>query len=205
MATQMTIGKKLFGSFAASIALTLIVGGTSLWLISSLGASLKKTVNSTARKQLLAADIDMGESDMLAAERGILLRAMMKDAVLVARYNQDFQSATTRMKSDIDEMRPLIETEAGHQVINAIQSDLEANLRLHQEFLEFVNAGKDTEAAAFMRDKIIPSLEQLSKNAGQEKQLSAELMTKALKETSENVTLGNWVTVIMLVFSLCAA
>ena len=56
MASQMTIVKKLVGSFGASIALTLVVGGTSLWLISDLGASLKKTVNSTAHKQLLAAE-----------------------------------------------------------------------------------------------------------------------------------------------------
>src|SRR3569832_1172411 len=121
MASQMTFGKKLFGSFGACFALTLVVGGTSLWLICDLGASLKKTVNSTARKQVLAADIDTAESDMLAAERGILLRALTKETALVARYNQDFQNASSRMKKDIDEMRPLIETESGHQVINAIQ------------------------------------------------------------------------------------
>ena len=204
MASQMTIGKKLFGSFGACVALTLIVGGTSLWLISDLGASLKKTVNSTARKQLLAADIDMGESDLLAAERGILLRAMTKEAALVAHYNQDFQNAASTMKKDIDEMRPLIETERGHQVINAIQSDLETAERLHQEYFQLVNAGKDIEAAAFLKDKIIPALEELSKQAVQEKQLTSELMAKALQETSEQVTLGNWMTGIMLLFSLIA-
>jgi len=94
MASQMTIGKKLFVSFGAALALTLVLGGTSMWLISSLGASLNKTTNVEARKQALATEIDMGESDMLAAERGILLRAMLKDSALVAQYNQDFQKAT---------------------------------------------------------------------------------------------------------------
>jgi methyl-accepting chemotaxis protein len=204
MASQMTIGKKLFGSFGASIALTLVVGVTSLWLISSLGASLKKTVNSTARKQLLSADIDMGESDLLAAERGILLRAMTKESALVARYNQDFQNAAARMKADLDEMRPLIETTSGHQVINAIQADLENANRLHQEYFQLVNTGRDIEAAAFLKDKMIPSLEELSKQAVQEKQLAAELMATALKDTSQQVTLGNWVTVFMLLLSLVA-
>jgi methyl-accepting chemotaxis protein len=204
MASQMTIGKKLFGSFGAAIALTLVVGGTSLWLISNLGASLKKTVSVSARKQLLAANIDMGESDMLAAERGILLRAMMKDASMVAQYSQDYQTAVSGMRAHLQEITPLIETEDGRKVVAAIESDLDTTTRLHQEFLQFVTAGKDTEAAAFMKEKIIPNLESLSKQAGNEKQLIAEQMATALKDTSEKVTLGNWVTVIMLLFSLAA-
>jgi hypothetical protein len=52
MASQMTIGKKLFGSFGACLVLTLVVGGTSLWLISSLGNSLNKLAHVTARKPL---------------------------------------------------------------------------------------------------------------------------------------------------------
>ncbi|WP_109487406.1 methyl-accepting chemotaxis protein [Occallatibacter savannae] len=204
MASQMTIGKKLFGSFGACVALTLVVGGTSLWLISNLGASLKKTVNATARKQLLASDIDTRESDMLAAERGILLRAMMKDTALVAKYSGDYQTATSKLRADLDEMRPLIETASGHQVVNAIQSDLETSMRLHQEFLGLVNAGKDVEAAAFMKDKTIPSLDELSKQAAEEKQLAADLMTTALKDASDRVTLGNWTTIVMLLLSFAA-
>jgi CHASE3 domain sensor protein len=120
MGSQMTIGKKLFSCFAASLALTLVVGGTSLWLISSLGASLKRTANVIARKQLLAAEIDTRESDMLAAERGILLRGMMKDSALVAQYNQDFTVAAEKMKGSLEQMRPLIETEEGHRILSAI-------------------------------------------------------------------------------------
>jgi len=204
MASQMTIGKKLFGSFGASIALTLVVGGTSLWLISSLGTSLKKTVNVTARKQLLAANIDMGESDMLAAERGILLRAMLKDPSMVAQYSQDYQGAVSEMKGRLQEMTPLIESEDGRKVIAGIQSDLDTATRFHQEFLQLATSGKEAEAAAFMKEKVIPNLESLSKQAATEKQLTAELMATALKETSEKVTLGNWVTVVMLLLSLTA-
>ena len=204
MASQMTIGKKLFGSFGASIALTLVVGVTSLWLISSLGKSSIKLAHATARKQVLAAEIDAAQSDMLAAERGILLRAMMKDSALVAQYSQDFQSDVSEMKGYLQEMTPLIETEEGRKVIVAIQSDLDTSTRLHQEFIQLVSAGKDTEAAAFQREKLIPNLDSLAKQAETEKQLAAELMATALKETSGEVTLGNWVTISMLLFSLIA-
>jgi methyl-accepting chemotaxis protein len=202
MASQMTIGKKLFGSFGASLLLTLIVGGTSMWLISNLGASLNKLANLTARKQLLAAEIDTNESDMLAAERGILLRALTKEPALIAQYNQDFQSTTSLMKTNLDALTPLIETEGGRKVISEIDNNLNVAKSLHQEFFQLVTAGKDAEAAVLLKDKVIPNLDALSEQSGKEKQLAAELMTASVKEASTRVTLGNWVTIIMLLFSL---
>ena len=204
MASQMTIGKKLFGSFGACIALILVVGGMSIWLIGSLGKSVTRLADVTARKQFLASEIDMGESDMLAAERGILIRAMMKDTALVAQYNQDYQNAASAMKSNVDEMRPLIETENGHKILAALQGDLETGMRLHQELMQLVNAGKDVEAAAFMRDKLIPNLDALSQQAKAEKQLASEMMNSAVKDASEKVALGNWITIIMLLLSVGA-
>jgi methyl-accepting chemotaxis protein len=202
MASQMTIGKKLFGSFGASLLLTLIVGGTSIWLISSLGASLTNAVDVDARKQALAAEIDMGESDILAAERGILLRVMLKDPALVAQYNQDFQRVTSSMKTSVDALAPLIETERGRKVLSEIENDLNVAKSLHQEFFQLATAGKDAEAAAFMKAKMIPNLEALSEQAAAEKQLVGELMAASVKEASTRVTLGRWVTIIMLLLSL---
>jgi methyl-accepting chemotaxis protein len=204
MASQMTIGKKLFGSFGACVALTIIVGGTSLWLISSLGASLEKLAHVTARKQFLTSEIDRATSDMMAAQRGILLRSMMKDSAVVAQYSQDYQTAVSEMKGYLQEIAPLLETPNGRKVLAALQSDLETATRLHQEFVQLIGAGKNAEAAAFMRDNTVPNLDSLSKQAATEKQLVAELMTSALKDDSEKVTLGNWVTIVMLLLSLAA-
>ena len=202
MASQMTIGKKLFGSFGACLALTLVVGGTAIWLISSLGASLNKTANLTARKLLLSSEIDTNESDILSAERGILLRTLTKEPALVARYNEDFQGAASSMKTNLDALEPLIETESGRRICSAIQSDLETARRLHQEFYQLASAGKEAEAGSFLKDKVIPNLDALSAQAKEEKRLAAELMAAALKEASAKETLGNWVTIVMLLFSL---
>jgi methyl-accepting chemotaxis protein len=202
MASQMTIGKKLFGSFGASLLLTLIVGGTSMWLISSLGASLNRTANDTAKKQLLAAEIDVAKSDMLAAERGILLRSLTREPALVAQYSQDFQNATSSMKANLDILTPLLETENDRKDAAAIEVDRGTAVQLHQQFLQMAAVGKDTEAAAFLKDKIMPNLDALSKQAAAERQVAGELMAADIKSTSAKVTLGNWITIIMVLFSL---
>jgi len=65
-----------------------------------------------------------------------------------------------------------------------------------------VSSGKDTEAAAFMKEKIIPNLDELSKQAVLEKQLAAELMETALKDNSAKEALGTWTAVTMIIFAL---
>ena len=79
MTSQMTIGKKLILSFGAALALTLMVSALALEGFSSLGADMNRVINVNARKLFLATDINATQSDMLAAERGILARAFMKD------------------------------------------------------------------------------------------------------------------------------
>jgi methyl-accepting chemotaxis protein len=75
-------------------------------------------------------------------------------------------------------------------------------LRFHHEFFQLVSSGKDTEAAAFMKEKIIPNLDELSKQAVLEKQLAAELMETALKDNSAKEALGTWTAVTMIIFAL---
>ena len=202
MASQVTIGKKLFGSFGALLALTLVVGGTSIWLISSLGSSLNKMANVTARKQFLASEIDGNQNDMLAAERGILLRTLTREPALVAKDNQDFQESAYAMKANLDALNPLIETENGRRTFLKVQSQYENAIRFHQDFYQLVAAGKDVEAAALIKDKINPNMNALSEQAGAEKQLAADLMTAGLKDAASRQALGDWITITMLVLSL---
>ncbi|HXS76223.1 MAG TPA: methyl-accepting chemotaxis protein [Terracidiphilus sp.] len=202
MTSQMTIGKKLFASFGASVALTLVLGGTSLWLISNMGASLSKMANVTARKQFVASEIDMGESDLVSAERGILLRTFTKEPALVAQYNEDFKNASSLLKANFDELAPLLETEEGRRLLATAQSAAQTAQQLHQEFYSMVAAGKESEAGAFLKDKVIPNLEILSQQAIAEKRLSSEHMTEGIKQASAKRTFGSWVAVSMIIFAL---
>ena len=202
MTSQMTIGKKLFGSFGGSLLLTVTVGGTAIWLISNLGSSMDKAVNINAQKQFLAAQSDKHESDMVAAERGILLRTLTKEPALVAKYNQDFLDAAAQMKSNIDAFKPLIENDSERGILGTIETDRDAAIRNHQDFYQLVTAGKDTEAGAFLKDKVIPGLDAISLQTVALKQAEGTMMASAVKVSSGQVSLGHWVTIIMLILSV---
>jgi CHASE3 domain sensor protein len=86
MNSQMTIGRRLFWAFGAALALTLILGFVALQSFSSLDGQVKKIVGTEQRKLYLVGAINTAMSDIVAAERGILLRAYINDYVTVEKY-----------------------------------------------------------------------------------------------------------------------
>jgi len=69
----MTIGKKLIASFAVMLVMTLLLGISSLSAISELSSSLDTAVNATTRKIELIDAVSTARSDMLAAQRGVIM------------------------------------------------------------------------------------------------------------------------------------
>src|ERR1017187_3171246 len=122
MKSQMTIEKQLFLSFGA--ALTLAVSGLAFQGFGTLGGAVEKLIKVNARKQYLAGDMDASMASVIAWERGILLRAYMKDRETMEKYNQGFRETSSRVKKDLDEFVPLVETAEARQMAGEIQSAL---------------------------------------------------------------------------------
>jgi methyl-accepting chemotaxis protein len=201
MGSKMTIGKKLFVSFGASLILTLVVGGTAIWLISSLGNSLDRAVNVTGAKRFLAAKIDTDNSDMMAAERGILLRSFTKEPALAAQCAHDYSDASSQLKSDLEALKPLADTDEERKQIDTTATELGNLDGYHQEFYQLAMSGKLDEGAARLKDKILPALGILSEQAVSMKQLENDQMTVAVKDASGKVSLGHWVTCMLLLLA----
>src|SRR6185437_12200026 len=104
----------------------LIVGGTAIWLIGDLGTSINHLANVSAEKRFLAAQTDGNESDMVAAERGILLHGFTKEPALVSQYNQQYADTSATMKNNCDTFRPLAESAEERNVVDAIETNRQA-------------------------------------------------------------------------------
>jgi methyl-accepting chemotaxis protein len=202
MKSQMTIGKKLFLGFSASLALTLIVGGTAVWTIGKLGVSLDRMVSVNAQKRFLASQINMNVSDVIAAEQGILARAFMKDRATVELYNQQLHGALDQWKKSMEEYIPLIETAEAKNLIEEMQANREAVARLHEDFYRLASTGKVEAAAAEYKDKIMPELKNPKKTALQLTEKQGTEMQVMVHTAEGQVAFGRWVTTGMLVLSL---
>lgn len=202
MASQMTIGKKLFASFGALLLLTVILGSTAVWLIRGLGNSLESVVTVTAQKRTLAAQTDTSESDMLAGSRGTLLRAILKDEAASAKYNQDYLEARALVAKSLQEFKTLPQIEEERKIVSSLERDLQNLDSAYQEFHQLLASGKLDDAAALQKSKQVPALDDIATDMKSLKQIETDGMTSAVKEASGEVSLGQWVTVLMLVISI---
>ena len=202
MASQMTIGKKLFAGFGAALVLTLIVGGTAIWAIGTLGNNMSKMVNVNAQKRFLASRIDVNVSDLIAAERGILLRAFTKEPSIMAQYNQDFQATYALWQKNLDAITPLADTADERKTVAGLETSHEEIGRLHTDYYQLVTAGKLDEAGTLLREKLLPALDANNAAIGQEVQSQGEVMTSVVKSAEGQVTLSRWITISMIILSL---
>ena len=205
MTSQMTIGKKLFLSFGAALVLTAGVGFLALVSIDSLGGVNDKLVKMTAQKRFLASDISTATTAILAAERGILVRAFMKDKATMEQYNQDFQASAARTKKDLDELVTLGETAEDRRAVEEIGSALENIRQGHGDFWSQVGSEHTDAAAETYRTKTNPAIKQAVKIADAFTVQQGGLMVKAAQDSQGIVARSYWMTLVMMAFSLLVA
>ena len=201
----MTIGKKLFLSLGGALVLTLAVSALALQGFGSLGRAVDKLIKVNARKQYLAGDMDTSMALAIAWERGILLRAYMKDSATMERYNQSFHATAARVKKDLAEFVPLIETAEARQSIGEIQSGLETIQQYHEEQWSLAFAGKLEEATAVYKDKLNPAATQVNGVVERLLTQQAALMEKVGQDTEASVARSRWMTILAIALSLLVA
>ena len=188
MQSQISVGKKLFASFGAALALTLGVSFTSLEAIGSLGASIDKLIKVNARKLYLAGEINTVTSDIVAEERGILLRAQMKDPATMEKYNQAFRASTTRLKQRLDEFVPLVETAEARRMIEDIQAACPRIVQEHEEMYRLAVDGKLAAATKIEAETVMPLVMRISDEGDALAQQQNALMTSVASRAVDKVS-----------------
>ena len=107
MLRNMTIGKKLLWGFGSALALTLGLGIIALEGIGKLAEANSETVKRSAQKRFLSSSINAAATSVLAAERGVLLRAYMRDRPTMEQYHQDVQDISARARKLVEEFDAL--------------------------------------------------------------------------------------------------
>ena len=92
MFRNMTIGKKLFSSIGAALAVALIIAGTTIFSLSRVTSNLDQIVNGDAKRQVLANAINLDITEMISTMRALNLRAAMHDQAFVDTYHRQYQS-----------------------------------------------------------------------------------------------------------------
>lgn len=204
MNSTMTIGKKLHLAFGAALSLTLLVSFVSWYSTETLGASIDKITKVNARKLYLSGQVNTATSDMVAEERGILIRSVRKEQSAVEKNNQDFHASSAILKKSLDEYVTLAETESGRQIIADLQSAQSKIAQRHEEFYRLANSGQaDAAFELWESGGYMKLVKDTSDEGDRLAQHESEIMTSTAAKSASLASRSQWSTSILIVLALC--
>src|SRR5471030_318428 len=105
---NLSLGTKLTLSFGASTVMLALMAWIGIHTVGTTSALFTNTVNVTGRKLVLAGQMDGADSDMAAAQRGLVLYTYAKNPEHVAAAKQRFSKSLGKFRQALTEMRPLL-------------------------------------------------------------------------------------------------
>ena len=140
-----TIGKKLTTGTAALVFLTLVLSYTSMESVGTLKQAFDETADKTAKKVAMAGVVNTAKSDMVRAQRAIVLFTYGHDAAEVEKARQEFQANFEKIRSTMEQYAAISSSQTqGH--LKEIQAELTQWLPLYEEINRLCAAGKPDEA-----------------------------------------------------------
>jgi methyl-accepting chemotaxis protein/methyl-accepting chemotaxis protein-1 (serine sensor receptor) len=144
----------------------------------------------------------MAVEEVVAAERGIILRSFMKDRATVDKYNGDFRVSLSRFKKDLSEFRPLIETAEALKLIDAMQIVADSVGGLNDRIYGLAAGDDPTGAAAVYKDEVMPVLLKTLDQSRSLAQGQTGLMSEVAKSTEVQASTDQWIILLAIALSV---
>jgi len=201
----MTIGRKLYLSAGGALLSTMLMGAVALLGINSMGRNVASLSGAETRKLFLAADIDTAMTEFIAWERGIIARGYMNDKPTMEQYNKGFHDTAARLKNDIDEFTPLIESDAGRQLVAEVQTAANDIEQRHEQYWAQCSSFRMEACAASYRDSVNPAAKAGVAVAQREEQHHMKLMAATGQAAQGSVSFIRWLVVSILTIAVLVA
>jgi methyl-accepting chemotaxis protein/methyl-accepting chemotaxis protein-1 (serine sensor receptor) len=202
MATPITIGKKLMLCFSG--AFLLLVGlAYSSWLSNgTMGDALDTALNKTAKKSQLAGQIEASAAYLKASQQSVILYSLLKQPEMAERSKELFATHTARIKKAAAEMKPLLVSASGRQLVTAIESKVNEWQPLWQRILELTAAGRFQEinSVVAQTDSLA---DQLQEACAQSQQNQRSHLAESAKEGAEASSRSRWIAIVLI--GICLA
>lgn len=188
----MTIGKKLFGVFAAMFALVVSVVLTYAASARQSGALL----DTFAMKLDADGQLELATTEMQGAQRGLMLSYAMQDAPSAAQYVKLYETSSRKIDDLLGRLRPLLATETERSAAEQIERNHAAWVPRFAELKRVCESG-DIAAAYRLRNanKAISAKMHGGASALAEEQKSARAAAAAAAHRQSN-RIAVWATLL---------
>jgi len=194
----MTIGRKLAISFAAMLALTLVLGVTSVNSISRLSDLLNGYAGGRAGNAGLAAEIVATGGEMFAAQRGTILFTLAKMPELANTAKQSFRDGAAQIARDLAGMRAATATPEARQMAEDIEAQAAAWMAAFGEIEQQCAAGAGEQAIKVAADRAMPAYQGLVRAAAGLKALEESRLAAESAGASGVETQARWLALLLV-------
>jgi methyl-accepting chemotaxis protein/methyl-accepting chemotaxis protein-1 (serine sensor receptor) len=179
MRLKTTIETKLMGGTIALFALAGVLGYSGLSTAGKFKDEFDNAVAPAVQKLVLADKIGIANSEMISAQRGIILAAFGKDRAEIEKYAQTFQQQGVVIQRAIDEARPLLIKEEGKTLVADISTYLSEWRPHYEEIVQQASAGHVAEANRIRKEITAPIYGKIAVAAVRLQAMQTELVTQS--------------------------
>jgi methyl-accepting chemotaxis protein len=194
----MTIGRKLTLSFGALIAALLLLAGTSLSSIGSLNARFHATADLTARKIVLANQIDTAASDMQAGQRGLIMFTFAKMDQRAEAARKQFRDNAEVVIRSLDEIEPLLILAESKEATARMRAQITQWQSVFPEIERLCAGGDAMGASSLAAEKTLPIYKVIGDDADLLRSLTLKVLN-ADRDAAESQTRTSRLIVIVLI------
>ncbi|MBB5061248.1 methyl-accepting chemotaxis protein/methyl-accepting chemotaxis protein-1 (serine sensor receptor) [Granulicella aggregans] len=197
----MTISKKLYASFGTASAFALILGVTSWLSLTHIGDQIKISASHTHKLEM-AGKVGALTSDMLSVERGMVVRAFLKDDELIEKYNVQFRDDAAERQELLKEYETLTTSDKARQFLREMLGSYEQRLQAHDELYRLAKAGDGVGAAALQKNSLMPMANASQASIKSLDQIASGLVTEIAASNESTVNSSVWLVGILVLIAL---
>jgi methyl-accepting chemotaxis protein/methyl-accepting chemotaxis protein-1 (serine sensor receptor) len=179
------------------MALTLVISAVSVWNVLTLGKMLDNVVQRTARKQAIAAAIQINIAELRSTQRAAILRGVLGNREDGEEHDQQFASDVANVRKELAEVGPMLATQEERRLQTEIGDALPRLGQMHAQMLE-ASRNSPVSQAQILNEQFIPLSTQAEADATLLLQEQAQLMAKDKVRSIEARHSVMWITAFLL-------
>ena len=201
----MNARRKLLYNVSALAVTVVVLGVTGLISVQRLGTQLDEAANLTSRKLILFGTFKGNVLEF----RLVLQKCMYNSAVKnVAEFEADaakFGERVAQAQQDAEQIRPLLVTEKGKKVIEALALGVTEYGDAGRRAIALLKDGKSAEAERLMTDIVTPNGEKIVKQINDFVAIQDNYVRNASVESASSVARQKWILEFLLATGLAAS
>jgi methyl-accepting chemotaxis protein len=197
----MTIAKKLFSLYGLTMALTLVMGSSAIYLFQDASAGMQKLVKSDSIKLGMAGELDAIAANIVSSEQSIMLRATMHDAAGIVTSRATLNANMTAFHGIIERFHPLLVTVEGKAMVDKLDTLSEQLSRSQEVFFPLIDAGNIERAQTVLTTQLLPIAASTSVLGDQLMEREKGRIAQSGEDLLGSVVTARWISIVLMLLS----